>query len=102
TRTTKRRDENETLSGSGSASHAVCSMHTVGERGTRDTAMADRRATKVRETVVRGRPDRGGSHGDDGALLRCGGGTSGKGGGGQSAPVQGDQRECEEDGPPRC
>src|ERR1041385_8411090 len=97
-----RRDEDETLSGSGSASHAVCSMHTVGKREARDTAMADRGAGKVRGTVAPGGPDGGGSHGDDGALLRCGGETSGAGGGSEPAPVQGDQRVSEEDGSPRC
>src|SRR6185437_7858496 len=99
---TKRRDEDETISGSRFASHAVCSMHTVGERRARDTAMADRRAVQVRGTVAQRGPDRSGSHGDDGALLRCGGGTSGAGGGGQSPSVQGDQRECEEDRPQGC
>src|SRR5712671_3076822 len=77
-------------------------MHTVGERGARGTAMADRRAAKVRGTFAKRGPDGGGSHGHDGALPRCGGGTSGAGGGGQSAPVQGDQRVREEDGPQRC
>src|SRR6478609_9966580 len=77
-------------------------MHTVGERGARDTAMADRRAAQVRRTVVQRGPDRSGSHGYDGALLRCGSGTSGAGGGGESASVQGDQRVGEEDGPQGC
>ena len=57
-------------------------MHTVGERGARDTAMADRRAGKICGTVAKPGPDRGGSHGYDRALLRCGGGTSSAGGGG--------------------
>src|SRR6185312_12036090 len=99
---TKRRDENETLSGSGFASHAVCSMHTMGERGARDTAMADRGVGPFRGAVAAGGPDRGGSDGDGGALLRCCGGTSGAGGGGESASVQGDQRVGEEDGPQGC
>src|SRR6185312_1773920 len=99
---TKRRDENETLSGSRFASHAVCSMHSVGERRARDPAMADRGVGQVRGTVAQRGPDRGGSHGYDGALLRCGGGTSGAGSSGKSASVQGDQRECEEDGPQGC
>src|SRR5438270_11518424 len=77
-------------------------MHTLGERRTRDTAMADSRAGKVRGTVAAGGPDRGGSDGHDGALLRCGGGAGGAGGGGESAPVQGDQRVGEENRPLRC
>src|SRR6185312_14469059 len=98
----RRRDEDEMLSGSGFASHTVCSMHPVGERRARDTAMADRRAGKVRGTVAQRGPDRSGSYGYDDALLRCDSGTSGAGGGGESASVQGDQRECEEDGPQGC
>src|SRR5689334_24409617 len=77
-------------------------MHPVGKRRARDTAMADRRAGQVRGTVAGGGSDRGGSHGNDGALLRCGGGTSRASGGGESASVQGDQRVGEEDGPQGC
>src|ERR1051325_9062017 len=77
-------------------------MHTVGKREARDTAMADRGTGQVRGTVAKPGSDRSGSHGYDGALLRCGCGTSGAGGGGESASVQGDQRVGEEDGPQGC
>src|ERR1700759_2614087 len=77
-------------------------MHTMGERGATDTAMADRRAGQVRGTVAAAGPDRGRSDGDDGALLRCGSGTSGASGGGKSPSVQGDQRVGEEDRPQGC
>src|ERR1041384_8058828 len=77
-------------------------MHTVGKREARDTGMADRGTGQVRGTVAKPGPDRGRSDGYDGALLRCGGGTSGAGGGGEAAAVQGDQRVGEEDGPQGC
>src|SRR5690349_24367922 len=77
-------------------------MHPMGERGARDTAMADRGTAEVRGTVAPGGPDRGGSHGHDGALLRCGSGKSHASGGGESASVQGDQRVGKEDGPQGC
>src|SRR6476660_8355791 len=77
-------------------------MHPMGKRRARDTAMADRRTAKVCGTVAQRGPDRSGSHGYDGALLRCGGGTSGASGGGESASVQGDQRVGKEDGPQGC
>ncbi len=64
--------------------------------------MADRRVVQVRGTVALRGPDRSGSHEYDGALLRCGSGTSRAGGGGESTSVQGDQRVSEEDGPQRC
>src|SRR4029077_2997632 len=77
-------------------------MYTAGERGARGTAMANSGAAEVRGAAAQRGSDGSGSDGHGGTLLRCGSGTSGAGGGGQSAPVQGDQRIGEEDGPPRC
>src|ERR1041384_7797153 len=77
-------------------------MHTVGKREARDTAMADRGAGKFGGKLAQGGQEGVGGQGDDGALLRCGGETSGAGGGSEPAPVQGDQRVGQEDGSPRC
>ena len=78
----------------------VCTRWENGEQEIRQWRIGE--LPKFVEQLQPRGPDRSGSHGDDGALLRCGGGTSGAGGGGESASIQGDQRVGEEDGPQGC